>query len=1039
MSDNGYVPIRAGISAVLVSTSQRATGSRATELTQYDTVSEALAAGVALMTGDVDAGAVIRAAIDVEETDRGARSVGDVSARLLAMLGAASDGQLLVSALAVQLISKMPKGVDVADLGVVRLSGDVTSVHVFEVRGSGLTSAQIPSAAVAKTNLSLQSSPLVGRNGVRHEIGELIRSSRLVTLTGAGGAGKTRLALAVGWDATLEHGDSFTNVDWLDLAPLADSSSLLAELASGIGLRQLRRESQRQAVITELGRCRRLLVLDNAEHLIDDVARLVAELLDRCADLHVLVTSREALGLGAEVVRRVAPLDLPVDHSAGSVVASGAGQLLLQRLAMAGMETTPTDEDMALVGRVCARLDGMPLALELAAARSTTMPLSDLADALDVTFSLLSATRRDAQPRQRTMEASIRWSYDLLDPDEKLALGRLATFSDSFQLSDAVEVCGEGIASPEDVVSRLIDRSLINPGNDARLRLLETVRSFAEERLVESDEAIATRDRHLEWILARAASVSVAYDGPEPANAARDSRRLINDARSAMRHSESSGQPNAMWKLITLFVQHFFYNGSLDEAREWFERTVEVSERDPQKVDPALSAPGLVAAALLATSRGDDVEIKDALQRATLAARQADDCLSLGRATLLSGAHESWHVPGPGLEVVREGTQLCVNAGDLLWAAWGDCGAALAQTFLGRPVEALESLAGAERSARVLRSHRLLLDVLARRCICEYLVGRWGDATETIAAGRELASGFTTISVTACFDVVEGWLALDAQDAVRAERAMDCVMERFIAEGELQFVPLFGVCRARAVVMAGRPAEAVESLEQLRAYEGVGWTSIYRHWIDHELSYALFVQGSVEQARVVAQRLIDDATSIGNDLDAGRANILMARLDMHDNEVRRAEGHAHQALAVLVELGAIPAALDALEVLSSLELTLGHNDRATALNSGVELAREQMIAGRRCDLAPLVELARRARGERGRPTLGWDALTPTEMTVVELVAQGLTNPEIAERLVVGRATVKTHVSSALRKLDLAGRTQLAVAYKQRQSAGQAVS
>jgi DNA-binding CsgD family transcriptional regulator len=220
-------------------------------------------------------------------------------------------------------------------------------------------------------------------------------------------------------------------------------------------------------------------------------------------------------------------------------------------------------------------------------------------------------------------------------------------------------------------------------------------------------------------------------------------------------------------------------------------------------------------------------------------------------------------------------------------------------------------------------------------------------------------------------------------------------------------------------------------VHSVREHPGLHWASIYRHWLDHSLASALLELDERTEARSVAQRLVDDATTIGNQLDAARGSVLLARLDLADGEILRAEHRAHDALSTLVGLGAVPAALTALRVLTHTDELLGRSTRAAAVTERLAAATNELLTGTPPDLAPLVELVRRSRGERGRPSFGWDSLTPAELNVVALLADGLTNPEIATRLVMARTTVKTHVSSALRKLDLTSRTQLATEHRAR--------
>lgn len=988
----------------------------------YETVGDALAAGIRQLRLAGSTGR--RAALDVGEVGLPAGSPLPASdTRSAALLGAAGAGQLLLSGAAASIAEHLPEGVTLEDLGNHRFHGVPTAMTVFEARGAGLVSSSIRTIDTVGSSIPIPPTPLIGRHDVLGDVVSAIRGERVVTLTGSGGSGKTRLAI----EAAAASIGLFDSIHWAELAPLGSDDTLVDELVALVGIEHQGSAGRRGALMDALGHGRRLLVLDNAEHVIDAVAGLVTEAAARCPALHLLVTSREPLGIAAEAVRRIPPLPVAKDDSAASIFGSDATVFLLDRLGRAGVETPLDDHTASQLHRICTRLDGIPLALELAAARASTVPLADLASGLDDRFNLLSATRRDAQPHQRTLDASIRWSYDLLTDDERITFRRLAVFSGSFEAADAVEVDGGPAGRVAESLDRLVERSLIAPAQDGRLRLSETVRAFAEDRLDESGETGFVRDRHLAWVVSRAADIAPDYDGPDPASAAERSRRLLNDARAAIAHAEHHGRADAIWSLVDHLALSCFYDGRIDEGLEWAVRATAIDDG----TDPEAAASGLVAAALLATSRGDHDEIADAVAHGRAAADAAADQRSSGRALLLGAAHDSWHRPSESLAGLIEGSELCAGSGDVAWSAWGSCGAALALTFLGRPADAVALLDEADAAASTLRSRRLALDAAARRCICEYQLGRWGDAHRTIERGRRLAQGFTSVSVTACFDAVDAWLATARGHADVAAATMDQAIERYLRAGELQFIPLFVEARSQASITAGEPAKAVEDIDAIRHHPGVEWAAIYRHWLDHTLATALLRQGDTDGAREVAERLSADAADVGNQLDAARGNLLLARVDALDSEHRRSDERTADALDELWQLRAVPAVLDALELSAHADEIGGRGDRARAIAVGVREARGQLLAGTTPDLADLVELARRGRGDRRRPAFGWDSLTPTELLVAELVADGLTNPQIAERLIIGQATAKTHVSNVLRKLDMTRRTQVATAYHQR--------
>lgn len=1028
MSHDGAVTAVRGLRAILATATERTVAASPPSIVvrDFDTVSEALRAGhERLRDASPDS---VSAVVDVIEVERGPADVGAESSaspgvRAIGLLRAAAAGQMLVSGPAADVVTGPPDGIVLAGLGLHRVFGSERPIPVFEAVGAGLVRSPISSAV---DGLPVAVTPLIGRVDLLAETLAAVPTARLTTFTGAGGSGKTRLALEV---ATLASA-AFESVQWVELGSLAAAGHVLGEIAARLGLSVGRSDGLLDRVVDALRTGPRLLVLDNAEHVLDDVAATSGGLLARCPDLAILVTSREALGVDGEVVRAVPPLGLPLAPTAADVADSDAGAFLLDRIERAVGRVELDDSAADSLHRICHRLDGIPLALELVAARRAMLSLEQLADGLDDRFALLTATRRDTMPRQRTLEASVRWSHDLLGDDERVVFRRLAAFSGTFRLTDAIEVIGPDVARAGVIVGRLVDRSLVAPSGDGDLRLLETVRSFAEDRLAESGETLDTRDRHLRWLLDLAADLAPTFDGPDPAKGVTMTRRLLDDVRAAVAHAESTGHVADLWLLLDRVTLYFFYQGNVDEALRWFDRADALDTGD----DLAASACARVSAALLATSRGDHDEIVGAIDRAMTAALAAGDRRAEGRSLVLSGAHQTWNAPSDGRDTLDRGRELCAELDDHAWSAWGSCGAALALTFLGRPIEAIEELETAERSARRLGSRRLALDVLARRCICEYQLGRWDAAAATIATGRELAAEFAGISVTACFDAVGSWLDIMRGHAPRAVEDMDAAIARYLREGELQFVPLFVVVRSDALVVDGRADEAIEPLTQLRRHPGVEWSAIYRHWLDHALAVALVETDRRAEARAVATRLVADAEEVGNGLDAARGRILLARLDEHGAEIRRAERLAHDALATLVDLGARPAALDALDVLSRLDDLCGHSERADAVADGVVEARARLVVGADVDLGPVVELVRRGRGRRRRPDFGWDSLTPTEIAVVGLVAESLTNPQIAERMVVGRATVKTHVSNALRKLDLTSRTQLATEYRRRVAA-----
>ncbi len=360
--------------------------------------------------------------------------------------------------------------------------------------------------SVVRQNLPRQLTSFIGREAALVEVATLIAAQPLVTLTGVGGTGKTRLALAV----VAHLLTAFRDGVWLvELAPLTDPLFVSQAVASVLQIHEQPGETLTAALVRVLQSRQLLLVLDNCEHLIGACAQLADDLLRYCPSLRVLATSREALGVPGEVSYRVPSLSLPrPDTSLASLAATEAVHLFITRAQAAQGEFRLTDANAALVVQLCTRLDGIPLALELAAARLRSLPLDQLVARLDDRFRLLTGGSRTALPRQRTLQAALDWSYRLLQEDERLLLQRLSIFAGGWTLDATEAVCvGAGLVTWQvlDLLTSLVEKSLVQLDPTAvggRYRLLETVRQYAQERLLDTDEGDALRSRHAAWATA---------------------------------------------------------------------------------------------------------------------------------------------------------------------------------------------------------------------------------------------------------------------------------------------------------------------------------------------------------------------------------------------------------------------------------------------------------------------------------------------------------------------------------------------------------
>ncbi|WUR57393.1 winged helix-turn-helix domain-containing protein [Micromonospora chokoriensis] len=347
-----------------------------------------------------------------------------------------------------------------------------------------------PRAAVARTSLPAPLDELVGRAEALAEVGALLPRQRLVTLVGPGGVGKTRLAIETARAQSVPDG-----VQLVELAPLPAGDTLVAErVLAALGTYETAGTSMSPTdrVVAALRHRQLLLVLDNCEHVIEPVAALVARLLRDVPGLRVLATSREPLGLTGELLWEVPPLSVPDDGDLDAVRRSAAGQLFAARAAAQQRGFRLDGQTAAAIAQLCRRLDGLPLALELAATRVRALGVRGVVDRLDDRFRLLTTQQRDVPPRQRTLTAVIGWSWDLLDETDRAVLARLAVFRDGCRPEAAEHVCGTDL----DTLARLVDRSLVvldDSGPDPRYRLLESVAAFCLDRLTDADEV---RARH---------------------------------------------------------------------------------------------------------------------------------------------------------------------------------------------------------------------------------------------------------------------------------------------------------------------------------------------------------------------------------------------------------------------------------------------------------------------------------------------------------------------------------------------------------------
>ncbi len=886
---------------------------------------------------------------------------------------------------------------------------------------------------------------------------EQLRGGRVVTLTGPGGCGKTRLALRVAALAEAGFGDGARLVE---LAPLTDPVLVPASVAQALGVSERDVPTPTAGLVRELADRELLVVLDNCEHVLEGAAGLVAALVAQCRRVRFLATSRERLDVPGELVFPVPPLGLPADGSAAVVAASEAGMLFAARAAAASPAFELSAQNAAAVAQVCARLDGVPLAIELAAARCPALGPAELAARLDGHPGLLSGG--PARPgRHRSLEALVAWSYELLGDAERRLLGRLSVLRGGFDLGTAERVAAGEPLQPEAIaglLASLAGKSLVQvqPGAVIRYSLLETIRQFAAGRLAASGEETAVHLRLLDWALGEARSAEATVGSAGWAAWASRLSAGQDSIRAALSWALSGQELEAGRELTARLARWWIATSRYSEAGQFLTTAASL----PAATDPGLQARVLIGAAWSAFHLGDNRRAAPLVADGIGWAQQAGERqLEVWGRNLL--AVLAWHA-GDADRVVAEieASRALSRQADPALAARAEALLAMAAFLSGDLPEQDRHGRLAIELARTAAGQEGL--ALALTGPAGAAIGGAGIQPATVAALEEAVNLLTAYPDRWAETVIRQLRAqlfaiLGQLDAAETEIGLCWAAGR---SGAIRLVEFRGpLAEARLAAAKGDTAAAVGALR--RAADGgrrVGSVM----FVPFDLA-GLACMAAIAGDQSTAAAAVDEARA---ELGGRRQAITLAALryaegvlawqggELADAEhlVREATMQWHRggdrmdACDGIELLGVLAAARerypDAARLLAAADATrrpLGYlapgftaNRQAAARATsqarhalGDDRFTQAWGEGQALTLDDAITYAARKGGGRKRPATGWASLTPAELEVVRLVGEGLRNDAIARRLFIAPGTVKVHLSHIFAKLSITTRAELA--------------
>ncbi|HEY7043248.1 MAG TPA: LuxR C-terminal-related transcriptional regulator [Nocardioidaceae bacterium] len=1001
-----------------------------------DAIAAALAAQQALLSEPWPEGGTLRVRMAIHTGEAQLRGDGNYFGqpviRCARIRATGHGGQVLLSdATAALVADHLPADAALLDLGLHRLKDLGRPDRVWQLVHPDLPAEHPPLRSLDsfRHNLPSQVTPLIGRVADIEAVTALVDTERLVTLTGPGGVGKTRLAMAVCAEV-IERWPG--GVLWVELATVLEQDAVGRAVLAALRCPEVPGVTPAQQLAGELAEGPALIVLDNCEHLLDGCGRFVMSMLAALPSVSILATSREPVGVPGEVIWPVPSLGVPPTERSLDVPSLSqydAVRLFVDRAHRARPSFVVNDANAPAIAQVCHRLDGIPLAIELAAARCRQMTAEHIERELDNRFRLLTGGTRGVVARQQTLMASIDWSFERLDEVEQRIFRRLGVFVGSFPL-EAAEAIASSCSDVEpvevfDALSHLVDKCLVVVGEDRDgeplYRQLETIRAYAVERARQAGELAQLQASHAQWWTSWLSDRWLVLHTEAVADVV---EQFHGNVASALLWSVST--PELGLRLLFLVCRAWLGTSRLGDAMTAFDALI--TPDNARLHGPAWRDAALAGAPFVVAARGYEVFVA-LLNQVKAEAEAASDRYHEVRAAWMLSMTDT--VSLELRDLAREhGDPYLQTIATVTAAQW---------RALNDPLEAQD----------LLREATLVAE----------------------SSGNRFARDWVTR--------VRGYLARDTGDLAHAMELAETLIDRGAVERGLPLLISAAFLAADADRLAGAVTTAEAHSRRMPGEHHLLARAIRRQQlltddavsaVDDDLDNWIPTSGTlwVDCREAIAAGAADEAVAAveRHDYDSPHSNVVRSAILA---ATTGSEDAWHEALRVAVEHDLRLISADALEGIAvaaaeseswteclrlagaaeRLRDETGYRWRFAperdALAGALQAARTALspdeaaaalLAGRNLDDRAAAAFAARSRGTRKRPKLGWASLTPTELEVVALVSQGLTNPQIAGQLLMGRATVKTHLDHIFVKLGVQTRTEVAAAAIRREATQQ---